>query len=222
MKSTCPIGSLWAMFEVALAKITRHETSVKAPLASDVLHLRRGACAVVLAMICLVSAGNSAICAALSIVLIHPVGMVLSVSCALIMLSLFSIFIRPPHAERCSNEQTAHLVSPIAIAYLLLIIPASIQNVFGLFSLLFSTIFVMSLLSFEREQVRLYADESTRYKAILVNGELVSDGIPRGYFSSVFGLVIIAIAATPEFLSKMWRTMTENAQAAETGGADQG
>ena len=212
MKSTCPLGSFWAMLETAIAKITRHETSFKTPLASDALHLGRGACAIAIAMICLVSAGSSAICAALSIFLIHPFGAALSIFFTFFMLAVFSTLIRPPYAERCADEQKSHLVSPIAIAYLLLIIPASVSNMFGLFSLVFSTIFIMSLLNFEREQVRLYADESTRHKAILVNGELVSDGIPRGYFSSVIGLTIIAIAAAPEFLSKTWRTLAESHQ----------
>ena len=212
MNSTYSISCFWAMLETGLSKLSRHNTSAKTPLLPDVLHLGYSLVSVIFAMLCLASAGDSAICAALSIFLFHPFGAALSIALTLFMLAAFSVFIRPPYAERCPDEQKSYLVSPIAIAYLLLILPASIASMFNPFSFGFSAVLVLSLLNFEREQVRLYADESTRHQAILVNGELVADGIPRSYPASVVGLAIIAIAAVPEFLGKTWRTLMDSRQ----------
>lgn len=216
------------MFCKNIRDLAFRNTSVKAHLsAKDSPHkpwaMNFLLAAASLNMACLFSMG--ALC---SLILSNPGDLIDRMMNALSLMFIFSLVIRPPYAERNRERSINHLLSPISVAYFLLMMLISFMILFvgcamdyadnGSFLFTISVMFtfmpvpnliIMSLVNFEREQVRLSSDENSRHDAILMNGRLVSDGVPKGYIVSVIGLIILAIAGIPDVQKKVWRMVTD-------------
>ncbi len=120
---------------------------------------------------------------------------------------------RPLYDERFTTKERTRLISPIAATYLLIgLLVAVVEGVshsahsaFGCAILGFlSGGALLTLLLFERDQTRLAIDEKTRHEAILLNGEVVSDGAPTGFLSSFGTLVILVIAGFPGTIRRVY------------------
>lgn len=142
---------------------------------------------------------------------LHFFSVVMDILFVDLLFLLGTLACRPLYEERFQTKERTRMISPIAATYLLIALLSHVVDYIAFRSSLLSAIIIpllasvlmLSLLLFEREQVRLAMDENTRSKAILLNGEVVSDGVPTGFVASVGTLLIIAVTEIPNTLRKI-------------------
>lgn len=206
MKSNGFLGCIQSLVASVITKINDVNTSVKEPF------IKRGdsvKCPIIALLIVSLSIDITAFAlhrAVGDLLLIHPLSCMTMLLIAVLSFTTFSVAVRPPREERYQTDEKSHFISPISLCYILLALPITFNLPFAAGAVVVSMITslaIISLLAFEREQVLLSMDDATRHKAIMINGEMISEGIPAGYVTSVFGLLMIALTDIPKSVVKI-------------------